>query len=383
MLKAVTILGSTGSIGTQVLDIARHFKNTFTIHALSAGNNIELLRDQIVEFQPKHVCIKDKQDYDNLNKFIKTHKISCSILVGNEGLIQLSSIKVDLFIVSLVGTSGIAATFKALDINKNIALACKEVLVSAGDIIMKKAKEKNVNIIPIDSEHAAIQQCMHDKEIKDIHKIILTASGGPFLNKTYNEFKNIQIQDALKHPKWSMGNKISIDSSTLVNKGLEVIEAHHLFNIEYDKIDVLVHKQSIVHGIVEFLDGNILSHISPTDMRFPIQYAMTYPNIKKTPFQRFHFNTEINLTFDKPNHKKFPLLNLAIECGKKKKSYPIVFNAANEAAVNQFLNKNISYLEIHKIIEKKLNSFKHYNPTTIEDIINIDSEIKYEIFSNS
>ncbi|RAP31515.1 1-deoxy-D-xylulose-5-phosphate reductoisomerase [Candidatus Marinamargulisbacteria bacterium SCGC AG-343-D04] len=384
MTKKISILGSTGSIGTQSLDVIREFKEIYTVIGLSAGQNISLLKKQIIEFSPKIVCIQKEEDRKELIEFIHSNNQTTAVVVGNKGLLNIASESVDLLIVALVGTTGIMPTFKALQEKNNIALACKEVLVSAGDIIMTKAKENNISIIPIDSEHAAIKQCLESNHPPhSIEKVILTASGGPFWEYDSNKFNTITVNQALKHPKWSMGNKISIDSATLVNKGLEIMEAHHLFNISYDKIDVLIHRQSIVHGIVEFIDGNILAHLSPTDMRFPIQYAITYPQKLKTAFKRLDFKQCSIMTFEDPNHKKFPLLPLAIECGIKKGSYPVVFNAANEAAVSLFLKEKISFLDIHTTIENQLNSFNHYSTLSIEDIIDIDRKIKHDILSNS
>ncbi len=381
MKKTISILGSTGSIGTQTLDILTCFPELYTVIGLSGGHNIALLKKQIKTFKPKVVSVATKESASILDEWITSQNLSCQVLYGLEGLCHIASLEQDLIVISLVGTIGILPTYKAIKSKTTIALACKEVLVSAGDLIMNEAKANNVSIIPIDSEHAALKQCIdsvtHPKQ--NIDKIILTASGGPFWETPFEHFPTINKTQALKHPNWEMGAKISIDSATFVNKGLEIIEAHHLFNMPYDKINVLVHRQSIVHGIIECIDGNILAHLSPTDMHFPIQYALTYPKKYPTSFNRLDFKKLHTLSFESPNDKKFPLLNIAIEAGRKKGSYPVVFNAANEAAVSLFLQEKISFLDIVSYINDALNTFSHCQNLSIEEIVEIDTHIKHDI----
>ncbi len=382
--KNISILGSTGSIGKQTLDIVKHYPESYSIIGLSAGKNVTLLKNQILEFKPKVVSVTDKEDAIELDRFCNQHNLNIQIGFSHEGLETICHTQVDLLIVAIVGTAAIKPTYIAIKNHIPIALACKEVLVSAGDLITELAANENVPIIPIDSEHAATQQCLLTQSNNNIiESITLTASGGPFWTLPSNEFKTITKEKALQHPTWSMGNKISIDSATMVNKGLEIIEAHHLFNIEYNKLKVSIHRQSIIHALVEFIDGNILAHLSPTDMRFPIQYALDYPHKKPTKFKRLDIHKLSGLTFEEPDSKRFPLLDIAIEAGKRKGSYPAVFNAANEAIVSLFLQEKITFLDIHKKIETILNNFNHYTPKNIDDIIAIDSTIKHDIFQTT
>lgn len=378
--KKISILGSTGSIGTQTLDIMSQLPQEFEVIGLSSNQNTNSLKQQILTFAPQYACVANDEQYIEVNNWVKENKLKTSILVGNEGLKNICSTPQDLVVMSIVGTAGIEPTHAAIKAKNTIALACKEVLVSAGKLIMELAKQTQTPIIPIDSEHAAIKQCLESisENIKLVDHITLTASGGPFWDYPHS-FDSITKQQALKHPRWNMGQKISIDSATLVNKGLEVIEAHHLFQIPFENIHVLVHKQSLVHGIVEFIDGNIMAHLSPTDMRFPIQYALTYPVKYSSPLKRLSFHEIQTLTFESPNHKKFPLLNIAIECGKKEGTYPAVFNAANEAAVTLFLKEKIAFTDIQKTIENTLSTFSHFTPSSLTDIINTDLEIKQSI----
>ena len=380
-MKTLSILGSTGSIGTQTLDIVQQFPDQFNIHALTANSNITLLKEQILTFSPKVISVSTTTAQDELNLWAKQNNLTLTIYTNKKGLLEISSQKVDLLIVAIAGTSGIAPTYAALKHNIPIALACKEVLVSAGDIIMNLAKQNNTPIIPIDSEHAAIHQCLTGINFNNslIKTLTITASGGPFWDMPITDFQNITPQIALKHPNWAMGKKISIDSATMVNKGLEIIEAHHLFNIDYSKIKAVIHRQSIIHALLETIDGNILAHLSPTDMRFPIQYALTYPNKLPTKQPSLDLNTLTTLSFNPPDNTRFPLLNIAITAGKKKGTYPVVFNAANEAAVELFLTNKISFLDIEKTISSTLETFNHSTKCTIEEILQIDENIKHEL----
>ena len=382
--KSISILGSTGSIGTQTLDIINQFPSTFSVFALTTNTRTTELKKQIHQFKPTYACIQDTKQLKELESWIKKNNLSTNLVYGNEGLEFISTQKVDLLVVAISGTAGIQPTYNALKKKIPIALACKEVMVSAGDIIMKLAKENKTPIIPIDSEHAAIQQCLASiNNNNTIHNIIITASGGPFWEKPYKDFSSITPKMALKHPNWSMGQKISIDSATMVNKGLEIIEAHHLFSLDYNKISPIIHRQSIVHALMETIDGNVIAHLSPTDMRFPIQYALSYPKRFPTNLHRLELAKLSALTFEEPDYTRFPLLKTAIEVGKEKGSYPVVFNAANEASVQLFLEHKISFLDINKIINETLNNFNHLKKCTIEEIIKIDKNIKNDILQSA
>ena len=381
-MKTISILGSTGSIGTQTLLIVGQNPNLFNILGLSAGNNLDLLKKQILQFNPKRACIKSKKNYELLCTWAKENNIKTELSYGEKGVNEIATLTQDLIVIAIVGTAGITPTFIAISNKTTVALACKEALVSAGDIIINKAKETKTDIIPVDSEHAAVKQCIGVESTNNIHKITLTASGGPLWNTNRDTFSSITPSQALAHPNWDMGGKISIDSATMVNKGLEIIEAHHLFEIDYSKLSVVVHKQSIVHSFVEYIDGNILAHLSPTNMVFPIQYALTYPKKLQSPQKRLSIQDLSQLTFEDPNNTKFPLLKTAIECGKLKNSYPIVFNSANELFVNLFLQEKISFLDIETNILATLDKFNHTTVTTIEHVIEIDKKIKNDVLQN-
>ncbi len=367
-MRKITILGSTGSIGVQALQVAESLG--CEVLALGAGNNIELLLKQIKKFRPKTVSVKNPE---NAAK-IKSEFPDIAVLSGEAGLIELcENTQNDIIIAATSGKIGLRPTLKAIESGINVALANKETLVMAGDIVMKKARERNVKILPVDSEHSAIFQCCEDFSALD--KIIITASGGPFLHKTKKEMENMKAQDALKHPRWQMGEKITIDSSTLMNKGLEVIEAHHLFNLPYDKIDVVIHPQSIVHSAVEFKDGSVLAQLGVPSMHLPIQYAITYPKrVCGIKSKSFDFIGQ-NLTFEKPDFEKFPCLKLAYVAGKAGASAPVVLNAANEAAVKKFLKGEIKFSEIEKIVEKALLAHTPVLSPTLDEIFEIDREV--------
>lgn len=380
-MKKLCVLGSTGSIGTQCLDIVRHFPNKFRVVGLSAGNNIDLLKTQITEFKPDAIAIKNPSDISTINDHLKTINHKAEIFSGEKGLCDIAVIPSDMLVSAIVGTSALLPTYLAIQKGIPIALACKEILVSGGSVITELAKKHNVPLLPIDSEHAAIKQCLEgtEKNPEWIQKIILTASGGPFWNKPMEEFKDITLEQALKHPTWTMGSKITIDSSTLMNKGLEVIEAHHLFNIPFEQIEVIIHPQSTIHSLVEFRDGNLLAHLGLPDMRFPIQYALTYPEKWESPWPKTSLSKLASLEFHDPDFEKFPLLKLAFECGKKGNIYPAVLNAANEAAVNLFLNKKINYTDIAhwvRFFTEKTNSIQS---PSISDIVALDKSIKEQV----
>ena len=375
-MKHISILGSTGSIGTQALDVISNVQNKFKLVGLSAGKNITLFKEQLLKFKPEHACIQNENMVAELKNFISKHQLKITLHGGKEGLKYISSIKQDLVIVAIVGTAGILPTYHAIQAKNNIGLACKEVLVSAGSQIKKLVDQHNVRLLPIDSEHAAIQQCLFGYSIDNVSHIVLTASGGPFRGFNSEELRHVQVEDALKHPKWTMGKKITIDSATLANKGLEVIEAHYLFQCPYEKIKIKVHPQCLVHGIVEFNDGNIISHLSQTDMRIPIQYVLTYPEKYTSSVQKMDWNSFQSLTFEEPDLATFSMLKLAYEVGKMGGNYPAVYNAANEAAVELFLNKKIGFSDIYSCVRQSVETFKDVGELSVMDVIELDNDIK-------
>lgn len=361
----ISILGSTGSIGTQALEVIEKLQDKFEIIALTGGSNIDLLKQQALKFRPKYVCS---------NKEIKIEGIQT--LLGTEGLEEICSNKEnDIILVAVSGKIGLKPTLKAIENGINIALANKETLVMAGDIVMQKAKESGVKIIPVDSEHCAIHQCI--KNISQVEKLIITASGGPFLHKTIEDMKNATVDEALAHPRWNMGRKITVDSATLMNKGLEIIEAHHLFNMPYEKIDVVVHPQSIVHSAIEYKDGSVIAQLGLPSMHIPIQYAITYPEkFEGIKSKSFSFSEIARLDFEKPDFEKFPSLNMAYSAGKEGGSATVCLNAANEEAVFAFLDGKIKLYDIYSITEKMMNSHKVIKTPSIDEIFAIDEEIR-------
>lgn len=374
MKKKIAILGSTGSIGTQTLEVIDKLQDRFEIIALSCGSNLELLKEQIKKYNPKYVSLKNKEDADLLAKSYPNIKT----LYGDKGLEEIANIEeIEMILVSVSGKIGLKPTIQAIKNKKDIALANKETLVMAGRLVMQLAKENNVKILPVDSEHSAIFQCLN-KEQK-IKKLIITASGGPFRTSTKEEMKNANLDEALAHPRWNMGKKITVDSATLMNKGLEVIEAHHLFNINYDNIKVVVHPQSYVHSAVEYLDGSIIAQIGIPSMHIPIQYALTYPErVEGIETESFDFIKASKLEFYEPDFEKFPSLKLAFEAGKKGGTYPVCLNAANEEAVFAFLDKKIKYLDIYKITKTIFDSYCSIENPTIEQILEEDEKIRKE-----
>lgn len=372
MKKKISILGSTGSIGTQALEVIDSIDGEFSIYGLAAGSNVERIVEQINKYKPEVVAMKTEKAALELKKLVK----NVEILHGREGLELIASNKQnDLVLVSVTGLDGLYPTLAAIESRIDVALANKETLVSAGDVVMKKAKDAGVNIIPVDSEHSAIHQCI--KNIKEVNKLIITASGGPFRNKTVEEIKNATVEQTLNHPKWSMGSKITIDSATLMNKGLEVIEAHQLFGIDYDKIQVVVHPQSILHSAIEYLDGSVIGQMGTPSMHIPIQYAMTYPErVKGIKTENFDFITASKLEFEAPNFDKFPCLKLAFEAGKMGKTYPAVLNAVNEEAVYAFLSGKIGFYDISNIVAKSLDVHQPLTNPSLDDIIEVDKRAR-------
>ena len=378
-MKKIAILGSTGSIGTQTLEVVRE-NGDLEVLGLAAGNNIKLLEEQIREFHPKLVAVWTEEKAKELRENVKD--LSVKVLSGMEGLIEVATIaETEILVTAIVGMIGIRPTIEAIKAGKDIALANKETLVTAGHIIMPLAKANNVAILPVDSEHSAIFQSLQGNSRSALHKILLTASGGPFRGKTREELVNIQVEDALKHPNWEMGRKITIDSSTLVNKGLEVIEAKWLFDVDIEQIEVVVHPQSIIHSMVEYVDGAILAELGTPDMKLPIQYALYYPERRFLPGDRVDFATLSQLTFEKPDMDTFTGLRLAMEAGKAGGSLPTVFNAANELAVSKFLNRKIKYLEIPEIIETCMRNHKNIANPTVEEILQTEQEVYEQIES--
>ena len=367
MKKKITIIGSTGSIGTQALEVIEKISDEFEIIGLAAGSNVDLLNKQIEKFHPKTVCIGKKAEI--ADKSVK-------VLYGDEGLEELCSNKEnDIILVAVSGKIGLRPTISAIKNGINIALANKETLVMAGDIVTKLAKEYNVKILPVDSEHSAIHQCI--KDISQVSKLIITASGGPFLHKTVEDMKNATVEQTLKHPRWNMGRKITVDSATLMNKGLEVIEAHHLFGFDYDDIEVVVHPQSIVHSAVEYADGSVIAQLGLPSMHIPIQYAITYPNrIEGIKSKSFSFAEIAHLDFEKPDFEKFPTVKLAYQAGKEGGSATICLNAANEEAVFAFLENKIKLFDIYAITEKMYNAHNIVKNPSIDEIFAIDEEMR-------
>lgn len=367
--RKISIIGSTGSIGRQALEVIEKLQDKFEIIALTGGANVELLREQALKFKPKYVCVGN-------SKGEKLDIAGVKTLYGQEGLEEVCSIKEnDIILVSVSGKVGLRPTLTAIDNGIDIALANKETLVMAGDIVMPRAKEKGVNIIPVDSEHCAIHQCI--KDISQVDKLIITASGGPFLHKTIDDMKNATVAQALNHPRWSMGKKITVDSATLMNKGLEIIEAHHLFNMPYEKIDVVVHPQSIVHSAIEYVDGSVIAQLGLPSMHIPIQYAITYPErFEGIKSKSFSFADIARLDFEKPDFEKFPSVKMAYEAGKIGGSATVCMNAANEEAVFAFLEDKIKLYEIYQITSKMMEQHHLVKKPSIDEIFEIDKEVR-------
>ncbi|CEN26934.1 1-deoxy-D-xylulose-5-phosphate reductoisomerase [Paraclostridium sordellii] len=371
-MKKISILGSTGSIGTQTLDVVRKNRDKFEVVAISANSSINLLLEQIKEFKPKYVAVYNENSAKQLKEIIP-RDIKIEVLSGMDGLVTISSLdEIDVLLTAIVGMIGLVPTLEAIKKGKTIALANKETLVTAGQLVMEEARKRNVDILPVDSEHSAIFQCLNGENKKEIDSIILTASGGPFRGKTKEELLNVTKNEALKHPNWSMGRKISIDSSTLMNKGLEVIEAKWLFDVDSEKIDVVVHPQSIIHSMVQFVDSSIIAQMGCPDMKLPIQYALTYPSRLLNDFERLDFSKLNGLTFEKPDLETFPCLQLAYESLELGGTYSAVLNAANEVLVNEFLEDKIKFYDIPYYIEKTLEAHDSIKKPTLEEILHID-----------
>ena len=420
-MKKISILGSTGSIGTQALEVVRDARmgtagsanpldglhgdqrelyktqalevvreniDTIEVVAISGNRNIELLEQQIREFNPKIACVADKSAADALS--VAVSDTSTKIVSGKDGLVEVATLaEVDMVLSAVVGFAGLEPTVAAIKSGKNIALANKETLVAGGEIVMNLARENEVDIIPVDSEHSAVFQCLRTNNSQSpvatatlsgkasrAEKILLTASGGPFFGKTRAELANVTVADALKHPSWSMGAKITIDSATLMNKGLEVIEAAVLFDVAIDDVEVIVHRESIIHSMVQFVDGSVIAQMSKPSMKLPIQYAFTYPNREISSLERVDFKQLQKLTFAEPDEETFRCLALAKHAGRVGGALPVVMNAANEVAVERFLRNEIPFLRIAEIIEETMNKYNNVNVCGLDDIIRLDEEVR-------
>ena len=377
-VKKIAILGSTGSIGTQTLEIVRENPDLEVV-GLSAGSNVELLEKQVREFQPRLVCIQSESAWKKLKERLADMQVE--IVCGMDGLIQIAEMEEsEILVTAIVGMIGIRPTIAAINKHKDIALANKETLVTAGHIIMPLAKKMGVSILPVDSEHSAIFQSMQGENRERVSKLLITASGGPFRGKTRKELETVQLEDALNHPNWSMGHKITIDSATLVNKGLEVMEAKWLFDVDLDNIQVVVHPQSIIHSMVEYVDGGIMAQLGTPDMKLPIQYALFYPDRRPMKGKRVDFYELGSITFEKPDMETFTGLKLAMRAAREGGSVPTVFNAANEKAVSLFLEKKIQFLQIPEIIEMCMNAHKRLEAPNVEEILASEQET-YELIN--
>jgi 1-deoxy-D-xylulose-5-phosphate reductoisomerase len=371
-MKKITILGSTGSIGISALDVIEKNQQCFQVVALAAGKNINLLKKQIEKFKPKVVAVSSKDSALKLREAL-TAKTKVKIFYDEEGLKEIASFpSADIVVSAISGSAGLMPTLAAIEAGKDIALANKETMVMAGEIVTKRAKKKGVRIIPVDSEHSAIFQCLEGRKRENLRRIILTASGGPFLNFTRNELKKVSLSQTLQHPNWKMGKKITVDSASLMNKGLEVIEAKWLFNLDISDIDVLIHPQSIVHSMIEFIDGAFLAQMGIPDMKIPIAYALTYPERIINDLPSLDLVKIGKLEFLKPDIKKFSCLALAYAAGLCGGTAPVVLNAADEVAVSAFIEKKIRFIDLPKIIEKILVLHDSINNPSLDDILQAD-----------
>ncbi|CAM4275564.1 1-deoxy-D-xylulose-5-phosphate reductoisomerase [Paenibacillus endophyticus] len=370
-MKKISVLGSTGSVGTQTLDVVAHHSEEYKVVGLSAGSNVDLLIAQARQFKPTIVSLASKADADAA----RTHlPLGTKVVYGEEGLIAVAAeTDADLVVTAIMGSRGLPATLAAIDAGKTIGLANKETLVTAGHIVMDRAKMRGVSILPIDSEHSAVYQCLNGEDRKSVQQITLTASGGSFRDRTRAQLEGVTVAEALNHPNWAMGAKITIDSATMVNKGLEVIEAKWLFDVTYDQIDVIIHPESIIHSYVEFSDNSVIAQMGMPDMRVPIQYALSYPQRKTTPTERLNLAQIGKLHFREMDFERYPCLRLAFECGRLGQSAPAVFNAANEVAVARFLKGEITFLDIERILETVVGQHSAVNIHDVETIAEVDA----------
>lgn len=370
-MKNVAIFGSTGSIGESTLNVIRENKELFNVVTLVAGKNINKLIEQIEEFKPKNVYIIDKENAEKIKELYK----NINVFYGEDGMEEISKlVDYDISISALVGIAGLKPTYNMIKNGKTVALANKEVLVAGGELIMKTARDNNAKLLTVDSEHSAIMQCLNGEENNQIDKILLTASGGPFFDKEITD--DITVEQALNHPTWSMGPKVTIDSSTMMNKGFEIIEAKWLFDVEPEQIEVVVHRKSLVHSMVQFKDGTIMANIGPKSMQIPIAYALNYPNRIQNNIEKLDLFEVVDLKFEKPDLNKFKCLKLAYEAIKKGHSYQVVLNATNEVLVDSFLKKKIKYTMISNGIEKIMNMYEPKKLGTIDEILSFDKEVR-------
>ena len=373
-MKKILILGSSGSIGVNTLKVIGNFSDKFCVAGLTVNSRIDVLEQQIKEFHPEFVVVTDESKAKELQSNIGN---LCEVLFGYDELLKAASQRdYDILLGSMVGFAGLAPTLEAIKRGKRIALANKETLVVAGEIVTKLVLENSAEIIPVDSEHSAIYQCLVGENLNEVEKLIITASGGPFLNKDKSFFENASVDEALNHPNWKMGSKITIDSATMMNKGLEVIEAYWLFGLPVEKIDVLIHPQSIIHSMVQFVDGSIKAQLGLPDMKLPIQYALTFPERLQNDFKRTDFTAINNLTFFKPDLNKFECLKLAFDVLNAGGTAPCILNAANEVAVNKFINKKIKFSQISELINKALDKIENHLDPNIETIFKCDQDTR-------
>lgn len=381
-MKKISILGSTGSIGTQTLDIVSQYPEQFQVIGLATGNNVDLLAKQIRTFRPQIVAICNESHLPTLKSLIADLDYTPIILTGEEGIIEVARYgDAQSVVTGIVGCAGLLPTIAAIEAGKDIALANKETLIAGGPVVLPLIEKHQVKLLPADSEHSAIFQCLQGVRSGGLRRIILTASGGSFRDLPIEKLASVTVADALKHPNWSMGRKITIDSATLMNKGLEVIEAHYLFGMDYDAIDIVIHPQSIIHSLIELQDTSVLAQLGWPDMRLPLLYALSWPERIYTDWERLDLVKAGNLTFKEPDYQKYPCMQLAYAAGREGGAMPAVLNAANEQAVALFLEEQISFLDIPKLIEKVCDRFTSQNTTTptLEDILNADGWARQEV----
>lgn len=370
-MKSIALLGSTGSIGVNTLDLVRQFPDRFKIYGLVAGRNLELLAKQIKEFSPRCVAIKNEEDIVSLRRLIGRRRVE--ILWGEEGAITVATAaEVGVVLAAIVGAAGLMPTLRAVKAGKEIALANKEALVMAGQLFVDAAKKKGIRLLPVDSEHSAIFQCLEGNRRDEVDKLILTASGGPFLHTPLQRLNKVTVEQALKHPNWKMGQKITIDSATMMNKGLEIVEARWEFDMEPNRIDVVIHPQSVVHSMVRYQDGAVIAQLGVPDMRIPIAYALAYPHRLKGRWESLELTRQPALNFLPVEEKRFPALGLAYDALKEGGTMPAVLNAANEVVVAAFLERKIGFRDIHRVIDKTMQVHEARRPRAIDDIVDVD-----------
>jgi len=386
IVKSISILGSTGSIGTQTLDIVAQHPDKFRVVGLATGNNIELLAEQIRQFRPEIVAIRATEKFPDLQAVTASLDYQPIILAGEEGIIEVAGYgDAESVVTGIVGCAGLLPTIAAIKAGKDIALANKETLIAGAPVVLPLVEKHGVKLLPADSEHSAIFQCLQGVPAGGLRRIILTASGGAFRDLPVEKLTSVRVEDALKHPNWSMGQKITIDSATLMNKGLEVIEAHYLFGLDYDKIDIVIHPQSIIHSLIEVQDTSVLAQLGWPDMRLPLLYALSWPERIYTDWQQLDLVKAGSLTFREPDHKKYPCMELAYAAGRAGGSMPAVLNAANEQAVALFLEEKIGFLDIPRLIEKTCEIFTNHNTSTptLDDILAADKWARKEVIEAS